>query len=40
VTAMIALGVTRFGINTEAALALIDRCAAAPGGVQVIAGGR
>ena len=40
VTRMVALGVTRFGINTEAALALIDRCAAVQGGVPIVAGGR
>ena len=31
---MIALGVTRFGINTQAAVALVDRCAVS-GGVGV-----
>ena len=31
VTRMIAMGVTRFGINTEAAVALVERCAAASG---------
>jgi deoxyribose-phosphate aldolase len=40
VTRMIALGVTRFGISAQAAVALVDRCAAVAGGVRVIAGGR
>ena len=39
VTRMIAIGVTRFGINTQAAVALVERCAAVSGGVQSIAGG-
>jgi deoxyribose-phosphate aldolase len=37
-TRMIALGVTRFGISTQAALALVDRCAAS-GGVRLNGGG-
>ncbi len=39
VTRMIAIGVTRFGINTQAAVALVERCAAVSGGVRVTAGG-
>ena len=39
VTRMIAVGVTRFGINTQAAVALVERCAAVSGGVRVTAGG-
>jgi len=33
IAAMVALGVTRFGVNTRAAVALVAECAALPGGV-------
>ena len=36
VARMVALGVTRFGINTQAAVELVERCAALPGNALVI----
>ncbi len=38
VTRMIAVGVTRFGINTRVAVALVERCAVS-GGARIIGGG-